>query len=85
MILLKFIFYSIVIYYLFVFFSRILFSFILKRWVNKVQKNIKRKRDTDSYQEHQEGDTVVQYKQKKTVDSDPGGEYVDFEDINDNS
>ena len=31
------------------FFSRILFSFILKRWVNKVQKIIKRKRDTDSY------------------------------------
>ena len=27
----------------------------------------------------------LQYKQKKKVDSDPGGEYVDFEDINDNS
>ena len=36
------------------------------------------------YREHKDGDTVIQYKKEGTANSDPGGEYVDFEDINDN-
>ena len=37
-----------------------------------------------NYEEQNKGETVVQYKKDSNDKSDPGGEYVDFEDLNDN-
>jgi len=43
---------------------------------------MKNQADSNNYNERQEGDTVVQYKEKNNSKPDPGGEYVDFEDVN---
>tara|TARA_Y100001968_G_C19428444_1_gene755708 strand:- start:2141 stop:2383 length:243 start_codon:yes stop_codon:yes gene_type:complete len=75
--LLKFILYAIVIYYCIKFLSRLFVSFFLKRLANKMTENIKKK--TNSYSEQKKGETVVQYKKDDNID--PGGEYVDFEDL----
>ena len=80
--LLKFILYAIIIYYCILFFSRFFLTFLLKRWAQKFQKNMKNQSNPNNYKEHQEGETVVQYKKKTNSKSDPGGEYVDFEDLN---
>tara|TARA_B100000945_G_C19901294_1_gene376300 strand:- start:90 stop:344 length:255 start_codon:yes stop_codon:yes gene_type:complete len=81
--LLKFILYAIIIYYSILFLSRFLFRFLLKRWAYKFQKNMKTKSSSENYKERKEGETVVQYKKENGSKSDPGGEYVDFEDLND--
>jgi len=83
--LLKFILYAIIIYYSILFLSRFLFRFLLKRWAYKFQKNMNTKSSSQNYKERKEGETVVQYKKENRDKPDPGGEYVDFEDINDNS
>ena len=80
--LLKFILYAIIIYYCIIFFSRFFLTLVLKRWANKFQKNMKNQANSNNYHERQEGETVVQYKKKTNSTSDPGGEYVDFEDVN---
>ena len=77
---LKFILYAIVFYYCFLFITRFLVKFFLTRWINKVNKNIHQKQKKSTYKEHESGETVVQYKKDKNVD--PGGDYVEFEDIN---
>tara|TARA_Y100001968_G_C19422060_1_gene752312 strand:- start:1616 stop:1873 length:258 start_codon:yes stop_codon:yes gene_type:complete len=81
--LLKFILYAIIIYYCILFFSRFLFRFLLKRWAYKFHKKMKQKSSSDYYKERKEGETVVQYKKQNRSKSDPGGEYIDFEDLND--
>ena len=48
--------------------------------MNKMNKNIYQKQKKSTYTEHKSGETVVQYKKDKNVD--PGGEYVEFEDLN---
>ena len=82
--LLKFILYAIVIYYCILFLFRFLVRFFLKRWMYKFQNNMQQKSHSKKYKEHNNGDTVVQYKKDSNETSDPGGEYVDFEDLNDN-
>tara|TARA_B100001250_G_C19591628_1_gene696610 strand:+ start:338 stop:589 length:252 start_codon:yes stop_codon:yes gene_type:complete len=54
-------------------------SFLLKRWMKNMQR---RSKQDVTYKSYQEGDTEVSYKKDKQVD--PGGDYVDFEDVNDN-
>ena len=76
----KFILYAIIFYYCFLFITRFLVKFFLTRWINKVNKNIHKKQKKPTYKEHESGDTVVQYKKDKNVD--PGGDYVEFEDVN---
>ncbi len=44
---------------------------------------MKQKSSSDYYKERKEGETVVQYKKQNRSKSDPGGEYIDFEDLND--
>ena len=78
--LLKFILYAVIFYYCFLFLSRYVLSFFLKKWVNKMNQNFNQKKKKNNYQEHSQGETVIQYKDDKKVD--PGGEYVEFEDLN---
>ena len=54
-------------------------SFLLKRWIKNIQKGAKQ---DNSYKRYKSGETEVSYKQDEQVD--PGGDYVDFEDLNDN-
>ena len=82
--LLKFILYAIVIYYCILFFFRFLVRFFLKRWIYKFQNSMQEKSRSKNYEEQNKGETVVQYKKDSNDKSDPGGEYVDFEDLNDN-
>jgi len=78
--LLKFILYAIIIYYCFKFLSRLIVPFLLKRWMNQMKQNITKKTNNHDYTERKSGETVVQYKKDDNID--PGGEYVDFEDLN---
>ena len=79
MALLKFILYAIVFYYFFIFLSRFLAGFFLKRWMHKIKKDVEKKSKNDNYKKQQKGDTEVSYKEDTNID--PGGEYVDFEDL----
>ena len=54
----------------------------LKRWTRKFNQNINKKPQDSQYQEHHNGETIIQYKKTKKKKSDVGGEYVDFEDLN---
>ncbi len=64
---------------------RFLLILFFKRWTDKIKKNIYKKANDENYKEHKDGETVVQYKKEKKSNSDPGGEYVEFEDLNDHS
>ena len=79
MALLKFILYAIIFYYCFIFLSRLLAGFFLKRWMDNIKKDLYSKPKKDNLQKQRVGDTEVSY--KKDNDIDPGGEYVDFEDL----
>ncbi len=47
-----------------------------------MQKDLNKKYNKKTnYKKHHAGDTEVSYKKDKNID--PGGEYVDFEDLND--
>ena len=81
--LLKFILYAIIIYYCCVFISRFLLGFFLRRLSRKVKENIKKQSEKTNYKEHTDGETVVTYKKEKEVD--PGGDYVEYEDLNNDS
>ncbi len=83
-VLLQVIFWIIIIYYCLRFVSRFLLIFFVKRWSKKMQENM-HKKSNNNYTEHKDGETVVQYKKTSKSKSDPGGEYVDFEDVNDDS
>ena len=49
---------------------------------SKLQEDLfKRKSNPSNFNKKKSGDTEVSY--KKENDIDPGGEYVDFEDLND--
>jgi hypothetical protein len=75
----------IVAYYLVPIITRFLLIYFFKRWSDKMKKNFFKDNGQNKYQEHKDGDTVIQYKRERTTNSDPGGEYVDFEDLNDNT
>ena len=45
-----------------------------------MNQNFNQKKKKNNFQEHSQGETVIQYKDDKKVD--PGGEYVEFEDLN---
>ncbi len=81
-ILFQVILYSILLYFCIVIFAPIIGRFFFKSWINKIQKDLhKKSKQQDDYQQYNKGDTEVSYKKNKNVD--PGGEYVDFEELND--
>ena len=84
--LLKFLLFGVIIYYLFIFLSRFFVAFFLKRWMKKINQNINKKSTNEHYKEHQSGDTIIQYKDKEQKKkSNFEGEYVDFEDLNEDN
>ena len=73
--------YAVLLYFLFITLIPILARFFLKRWVNKVQKDLhKQSKSHKNNKKYHNGDTEVSYKKDKNID--PGGEYVDFEEFN---
>ena len=49
-----------------------------------MHKDLNKKGDEkNNYKKHHSGNTEVSYKEDKNID--PGGEYIDFEDLNDES
>ena len=68
-------------YFIMKFLFRILAPIFLKKLVSKMQKERYKKQKSENFKTHVDGDTEVSYKKDKSVD--PGGEYVDFEDLND--
>ena len=81
MALLKFILYAVVFYYCFIFVSRFLVRFFFKKWMHKMQRDVKQKFKKDDYKKHRNGETEFSYQKDQSID--PGGDYVDFEEIND--
>ena len=79
--MLKFFFYLFIFYYCIKLLIRFLAPFLFKSMVSKLQKNMNKKHNKTEFKKHNEGDTEVSYKKDKNID--PGGEYVDFEDLND--
>ena len=79
--MLKFLFSLIIIYYCLKLLLRFLAPFLLKNMITKIQKDMSKKNKKTNYKQHRNGDTEVSYKKNQNID--PGGEYVDFEDLND--
>ena len=77
--LLKLILYAVIFYYCFIFLSRLIAGFFLKKWMNKIKKDFDQKPKTDFYKKHHDDETEVSYKKDNNID--PGGDYVDFEDL----
>ena len=76
--------YALLLYFFIITLAPVLVRFFFKRWINKVQKDLhKNSKRKDNYKKYQEGETEVSYKKDDNID--PGGEYVDFEDLNDDS
>jgi len=74
----------IIIYYGFKLFFRYALPWLLKRFVQQQQEKYNRQQGYNS--DNQEGDVTVKNKASKREKKDTGfGEYVDFEDINDNN
>ena len=79
----NFILWTVFIYYLFSFCARLLLPILLKFFFKRMTKKFNNKSDTSNkhsdYTERNEGDTTVRYKKDKRVD--PGGEYVEYEEL----
>ena len=76
--------YAILLYFLFVTLIPILARFFLNRWIHKFQKDLHQKSEKrENHKKYRNGDTEVSYKKDKNID--PGGEYVDFEEFNNES
>ena len=81
MVLLKFILYVILFYYAFIYISKKLINLFLKRWINKINKDLHKQSNRSNFQKHSNGETEFSHEKEKVVD--PGGDYVDFEEIKD--
>jgi len=82
--ILQFILWTILIYYIFSFCIRLILPILLKlffkRMTNKFNKNSRpSSTKSSSFSERREGDTTVIYKKNKKAD--PGGDYVDYEEL----
>lgn len=81
---LLFIFWVIFVYYAFRLFLKYGLPWFLARYFRKMQQNMGQQTQNESHQ--QEGDIKVKYKENATTRVDPDiGEYVDFEEIKDNT
>lgn len=81
---LLFIFWVIFIYYAFRLFLRYALPWLLARYFRKMQRNMGHA--PDNRQKEQEGQVKVKYKETTQPRVDPDiGEYVDFEEIKDNT
>ena len=88
--LLNFIFIIIVIYLVFRLLGRYVLPYLVKRYVNKAKKNFYEKqqanRDND-YDKSKEGEVNIKYKknQKSKSSKDELGDYIDFEEVEDDN
>ena len=81
---LLFIFWVIFIYYAFKLILRFVLPWLLARYFRKMQRNMGQRPQSESHQ--QEGEIKVKYKDNSQARVDPDiGEYVDFEEIKDNT
>ena len=84
--LLSFIFWTIVIFYVFRLIFRYLVPFLLVRFVKKMQNNMTGGFTQPTDKPQQEGEIKVKYTPKEPAKSDSNiGEYIDYEEINDNN
>ena len=79
MVLLKYILYIILFYYCFLYISRFLVKYFIKKWVNKIQNDLNKKSKSSHFHKHSNGET--EFSQDKEKPIDPGGDYVDFEEV----
>ncbi|TKG90131.1 hypothetical protein EYV94_24315 [Puteibacter caeruleilacunae] len=62
--------------------SRYVLPLILKGMVNKAQKNMQDQMRQQQYDQRQEGEVTVEFKNKKKKSSkDSNGDYVEFEEV----
>lgn len=80
--LLRTLFVILIIYYALKIVSRYILPIILKSAVNKVQKNMN-KQQAPKQDNTKVGETTVDYTPNTTSSSNKVGEYVDFEEVND--
>ncbi len=80
--LLRTLFVILIIYYALKIVSRYILPIILKSAVNKVQKNMN-KQQVPKQDNTKVGETTVDYTPNTTSSSNKVGEYVDFEEVND--
>ena len=79
--MLKFFLFLIIFYYCVKFLFRLFLPFFVRNIFFKIQKDINKKtRRQENYKKYSNGETEFSYKKDKNID--PGGEYVDFEELN---
>lgn len=86
MLLIKIIFWGIIIYYLLKLAVRFLLPFILKRLANRVFSNMQQMQDqaNQNYRQNKEGEVTIEFDaQKKKGEKFKGGDYVDYEEVKD--
>jgi len=79
----KFLLIILVVYYILKLLSRYLFPIIIKKAVSNVQKNMN-KQQAQQQDNTKVGETTVDYTPKSTSSSKNVGEYVDFEEVDNN-
>jgi len=82
----KFLFFIGIIYLILRFIGRYVFPFLIKRFVNKAQKNFysqQQAHNNNSQQDQKEGEVNIKYNKQNQSKSDKDklGDYVDFEEI----
>lgn len=86
MLLIKIIFWGIIIYYILKLFVRFFLPFFIKILAKKMMSKVEQMQNQTNQNLYQkkEGEVTIEYKkEKKQHSSEKGGEYVDFEEIND--
>jgi hypothetical protein len=83
--LIKLALFLLLIYLLVKLFTRYLLPYILKRFIRKTEERYKQQRKAYEDQNKQEGDIRIEYQNKKqrSKKTDNLGEYVDYEEIDD--
>lgn len=84
MLLIKIIFWGIIIYYALKFFGRLILPFILKSLTKKMMSKVEQMQNqaTENYSTKKEGEVTIEFqKDKKKQSSQKGGDYVDFEEV----
>jgi len=84
--MLKFLVFIIIVYFVFIILFRFLIPFLLKRFVNRMQRNLFNQNNDNFQQQHQKtrkkNDISVDFvPPKSNVNTNNIGEYVDFEEI----
>tara|TARA_B100000965_G_C19531112_1_gene731163 strand:- start:1122 stop:1355 length:234 start_codon:yes stop_codon:yes gene_type:complete len=75
--MIKLILWALIFYYVIRVLFRFLFPFFIKYFIKNMLN--KKTHSHSQYKEKKTGDTVLKYKKNKNID--PGGDYVDYEEI----